>query len=177
MKFIAQIEDSIFAGQESYRSMGGWIYYIAALVGAAIGLVAAYATVNRNTDIESPMIYILTAIFMTLCAWCVMDSLVRVENLRVAWAKATFNCAGVLVAMVVGFIGSVIVLILLALILLFLIFTGALKGSTDSMLKSEPDSVTTSDGTEMEHVTGNIYRSSRDGCEYEKIGDTMRKIN
>lgn len=176
MKFIENAEEKIFASHDSYESMGGWIYYVAALVGALVGLYYAYVVVSDDTGFTNYVIYILSSIFTGLSAWCIMDSLIRIDNLKVAWGKVVFNCIGVLVAMVVGCAISVIVLVILAVILFFMILSGGLKGAMQANEKENPKTVTTSDGSTMNHITGNIYRSAHDGHDYEKIGDTMHRL-
>lgn len=174
MKFLAKIEQDMFASDPQYQTMGAWIYYTAAIIGAIIGLLAVGDSFTAGDAAVSPVtIIMLTTMALTLCAFAVTDSVVRIDNGKTAAKKAVYNCLAIIVAMAVGAAISVVVLIVIALLLIYFFAVALLQGGSSGGRKKRKlvdesgsehevsggfgDTVYTSDGQTWRKESGNTY--------------------
>lgn len=137
MKFLVETEQKMFASDSEYESMGAWIYYVAAVVGAVIGLLAVGdSAIQGDFAVSAFTCMALTTLGLGLCAFACVDSVIRIPNGRTAVKKAVYNCFAIIVAIVVGAIAAIVVIILVGLFLVFLLLSGGLKGAFSSGSKS-----------------------------------------
>lgn len=154
MKFLVQTEQKMFASDSEYESMGAWIYYAAAVVGAVIGLLAVGdSAIQGDFAISAFTRMALTTLGLGLCAFACVDSVIRIPNGKTAAKKAVYNCLAIIVAMVVGAVAAIVVIIVVGILLVFLILSGGLKGGFSSGSKStDMPSVIHGDDGEVNYI-------------------------
>lgn len=173
LKSFVTFEEKVLGNIPGYTSMGLWIYYIAAIAGAVLGLSGIYVSASGANSNIYAMLIVFAGISMSLFSVAIVDSMFRLEQPSDVAKKSLLNCALIFAAMLVGCILSIVVVIILMLLfVLYLLGSSSKKSVSRGRKDSEDsDSIRGSDGN-------NYWISSKnaDGSVTTTDGKRMRKM-
>lgn len=170
MKFIVSLERKFFSGIIGYESMGTWIYYASAIIGAVIGLLAL-----KDSSIDGSLsISVSTEVyFISLClglwSMSVADAVLRIDNNEVAFKRAAFNCMAILLLMVIGAVAAIVVFFAVILLLIITILSASSLFSSKRG-KNKVEAIMDQNGN-MHYISsknGDGTISTTDGKRYRK---------
>lgn len=173
LKKYNQMDMALFGStSENYQPFGLYTVSLCALAGIVTGIGVMFSVINNDYS-ELPGFLTISSVIASVClSYCVYNAVLRMESKEDIYRKIGFQWGGCIISIIVGVLGSVVVVCVLAIVILFYSIAGLLSGGSGSGKGSKQWLL--EDGTKVKESSGLFgekYYDGNNGRSYNKTGE------
>ena len=163
LKNFEKIDRHLFDSAEGYEPFGIGVVYLSAVVGAFFGCLLIYCEMIDKSIEPVPIVAVVLTLLLMLVCYNVFQAFLYMHSSGGIFGKSLFMLVSCAFAMLVGAVGSVVVIILVIAFLVLSLLGKAAFGDSSSSgeQRSSSDSSEPEYTTEDEH--GNTRTLKQDG--------------
>lgn len=157
LKNFEKIDRHLFDSAEGYEPFGIGVVYLSAVVGAFFGCLFIYCEMIDKSIEPVPIVAVVLTLLLMLVCYNVFQAFLYMHSSGGIFGKSLFMLVSCAFAMLVGAVGSVVVIILVIAFLVLSLLGKAAFG--DSSSSGEQRS--SSDSSEPEYTTSDEHGNTR----------------